>query len=153
MFKKWVGPYLLFPCKQKWPSTLLYAHIVLVHINYIYRFCFNFLIASKRKKSLACSCAGYTVTGSMYSVKLLTESTVKGAVIPLYNYVYNCTLETVPSAFFLISVAMTAPLVVIFGQVFSLINHLLRLDCIHIGTVSDEPSLFRVLRRLVTFTR
>lgn len=60
------------------------------------------------------------VAGSINSVKLLTESTMKGAFIPLYNFVYNHTLETTPSAYFLISVALTAPLMFIFGRVFYL---------------------------------
>lgn len=57
----------------------------------------------------------------MYSIKLITESTAKGVVVPLYNFVYNRTLETMPSAYFIITVSLTAPLVVYFGQVFYLL--------------------------------
>lgn len=77
-----------------------------------------------------------TVIGAMYSMKLLMESTMKGAFMPLYNYVYNYTLETMPSTFFLISVVLTVPLMVIFGQVFSLIDELLPLDKL----MSGRPS-------------
>lgn len=54
------------------------------------------------------------VIGAMNSVKLLMESTMKSGFIPLYNLVYNHTFESMPSAFFLISIVLTIPLVLIF---------------------------------------
>ncbi|VVC40199.1 Hypothetical protein CINCED_3A012452 [Cinara cedri] len=64
--------------------------------------------------SIASKCVGPNELGAMNSVKLLMESSMKGGFIPLYNVVYNQTFESIPSAFFIISIILTAPLVVIF---------------------------------------
>ncbi|VVC40174.1 Major facilitator superfamily,Major facilitator superfamily domain [Cinara cedri] len=55
-----------------------------------------------------------TELGAMNSVKQLIESTSKSGFLPLYNIIYNNTLESIPSAFFLISIFLTAPLILIF---------------------------------------
>ncbi|VVC40202.1 Hypothetical protein CINCED_3A000893 [Cinara cedri] len=64
--------------------------------------------------SLASKSVNPTELGAMNSVKLLTESTMKSGFLPLYNIIYNHTFESIPSAFFMISIILTAPLVFIF---------------------------------------
>ncbi|XP_050539848.1 uncharacterized protein LOC126904674 [Daktulosphaira vitifoliae] len=70
--------------------------------------------------SIASKCVDSDELGSMNSIKLLVESSVKGAFLPIYNTVYNKTLETMPSAFFLISSLLTFPLVFLFSAVYLL---------------------------------
>lgn len=53
----------------------------------------------------------YLYTGSMNSVRMILENLSKGAILPLYNIVYNKTLDSMPNAFFIISLCLTIPLI------------------------------------------
>ncbi|XP_025418513.1 hippocampus abundant transcript 1 protein-like [Sipha flava] len=68
--------------------------------------------------SIASKCVGPTELGAMNSVKLLMESSLKSGFLPFYNFMYNHTFESMPGAFFLISIALTAPLVFSFGYIY-----------------------------------
>lgn len=57
----------------------------------------------------------YIFIGSMNSVKMISENVTKIVILPLYNIVYNYTLETMPSAYFIISLCLTVPLLGCFG--------------------------------------
>ncbi|XP_025194059.1 uncharacterized protein LOC112593749 isoform X2 [Melanaphis sacchari] len=70
--------------------------------------------------SIASKCVGSDELGSMNAVKLLLESSIKSGFLPLYNFIYNHTLESMPSAFFLISVVLTAPLIFVFYLIYYL---------------------------------
>lgn len=56
----------------------------------------------------------YVPPGAMNSVKLLMESAMKSGFLPLYNFIYNHTFESMPSAFFIISIVLTTPLIFVF---------------------------------------
>ncbi|XP_025199265.1 proton-coupled folate transporter-like, partial [Melanaphis sacchari] len=56
--------------------------------------------------SIASKCVGSDELGTMNAVKFLMENSVKGGFLPLYNFIYNHTFESMPSAFFLISVVL-----------------------------------------------
>lgn len=70
--------------------------------------------------SIASKCVGSDELGSMNAVKLLMESTMKSGFLPLYNFIYNHTFESMPSAFFIISIILTTPLVFIFYLIYYL---------------------------------
>ncbi|XP_060833313.1 probable peptidoglycan muropeptide transporter SLC46 [Rhopalosiphum padi] len=68
--------------------------------------------------SIASKCVGSDELGSMNAVKLLTESIMKSGFLPLYNFIYNHTFESMPSAFFLISIVLTTPLIFVFYLIY-----------------------------------
>ncbi|XP_026805834.1 proton-coupled folate transporter-like isoform X2 [Rhopalosiphum maidis] len=70
--------------------------------------------------SIASKCVGSDELGSMNAVKLLTESIMKSGFLPLYNFIYNHTFESMPSAFFLISIVLTTPLIFVFYLIYYL---------------------------------
>lgn len=47
----------------------------------------------------------------MNAVRMIMENLSKSAILPLYNLVYHKTLETMPNAFFIISICLTVPLI------------------------------------------
>lgn len=51
------------------------------------------------------------IIGSMNAVRMAMDNLSKSAILPLYNIVYNKTLESMPSAFFIISICLTVPLI------------------------------------------
>ncbi|XP_025194110.1 hippocampus abundant transcript 1 protein-like [Melanaphis sacchari] len=65
--------------------------------------------------AIASKCVKPHELGSMNSVRTAIENLSKSAILPLYSIVYNKTLEFMPSAFFIISICLTAPLIVCFG--------------------------------------
>ncbi|XP_050439353.1 proton-coupled folate transporter-like [Adelges cooleyi] len=58
--------------------------------------------------SISSKCVEMNEMGTMHSVKLIIESVSKAIVLPMYNFLYNKTLETNPSAFYLISVVLVS---------------------------------------------
>ncbi|KAE9535870.1 hypothetical protein AGLY_007771, partial [Aphis glycines] len=78
--------------------------------------------------SIASKCVGSDELGSMNAVKLLMESTMKSGFLPLYNFIYNHTFESMPSAFFLISIVLTTPLIFIFYSIYHLSKNLKSTD-------------------------
>ncbi|CAH1721866.1 unnamed protein product [Aphis gossypii] len=78
--------------------------------------------------SIASKCVGSDELGSMNAVKLLMESTMKSGFLPLYNFIYNHTFESMPSAFFLISIVLTTPLIFVFYSIYHLSKNLKSTD-------------------------
>ncbi|XP_060871181.1 uncharacterized protein LOC132945450 [Metopolophium dirhodum] len=70
--------------------------------------------------SIASKCVGSDELGAMNSVKLLMESTMKSGFLPLYNFIYNHTFESMPSAFFIVSIVLTTPLIFVFYLIYYL---------------------------------
>lgn len=61
--------------------------------------------------AIASKCVESHELGSMNAVRMAMDNLSKSAILPLYNVVYNRTLETMPSAFFIISICLTVPLI------------------------------------------
>ncbi|XP_050539851.1 hippocampus abundant transcript-like protein 1 [Daktulosphaira vitifoliae] len=70
--------------------------------------------------SIASKCVQSDELGSMNSIKLLVECCMQGIFLPVYNNVYNATLETMPNAFFLLSTLLTTPLLFLFCVIYFL---------------------------------
>ncbi|VVC40200.1 Major facilitator superfamily,Major facilitator superfamily domain [Cinara cedri] len=70
--------------------------------------------------SLASKCVEPTELGTMNSIKMLTENILKSGFLPLYNFLYNRTFESIPGAFFFISIILTAPLIFVFWLIYFL---------------------------------
>ncbi|XP_027847455.2 uncharacterized protein LOC114127424 [Aphis gossypii] len=70
--------------------------------------------------SIASKCVGSDEMGAMNAVKVLIESTMKSGFIPLYNFIYNHTFESMPSAFYIISIVISAPLIFVFYLIYYL---------------------------------
>lgn len=70
--------------------------------------------------SIASKCVGSDELGAMNAVKLLMESTMKSGFLPLYSFIYNHTFESMPSAFFIISIVLTTPLIFVFYLIYYL---------------------------------
>ncbi|XP_060834436.1 probable peptidoglycan muropeptide transporter SLC46 isoform X2 [Rhopalosiphum padi] len=70
--------------------------------------------------SIASKCVGSDELGSMNAVKILAESIMKSGFLPLYNFMYNHTFESMPSAFFLISIVLATPLIFVFYLIYYL---------------------------------
>ncbi|XP_050422037.1 proton-coupled folate transporter-like [Adelges cooleyi] len=65
--------------------------------------------------SIASKCVEAHELASMNSVRLIVESLFKSFLLPLYNIVYKNTLNTFPSAFFIISIVLSVPLLFLFS--------------------------------------
>ncbi|CAI6349969.1 unnamed protein product [Macrosiphum euphorbiae] len=61
--------------------------------------------------AIASKCVESHELGSMNAVRMAMDNLSKSAILPLYNVVYNRTLESMPSAFFIISICLTVPLI------------------------------------------
>ncbi|XP_027847466.2 proton-coupled folate transporter-like [Aphis gossypii] len=70
--------------------------------------------------AIASKCVESHELGSMNSVRMAIENLSKSAILPLYSIVYNKTLETMPSAFFIISICLSLPLIGCFGTTYYL---------------------------------
>lgn len=57
----------------------------------------------------------FCILAQLNSVRGMLETLAPIIVYPLYNQVYKLTFETLPGAFFLITAAITVPVVILFG--------------------------------------
>ncbi|XP_025194032.1 proton-coupled folate transporter-like [Melanaphis sacchari] len=70
--------------------------------------------------SIASKCIETDELGTMNAVKLFMENSIMSGFIPLYNFIYNHTFESMPNAFFLISIVLTIPLIFVFYLIYYL---------------------------------
>lgn len=57
----------------------------------------------------------YLFLAQLNSVRGMLETLAPIIIYPLYNQLYKLTFETLPGAFFLLTAAITLPVVILFG--------------------------------------
>ncbi|XP_050428762.1 uncharacterized protein LOC126838410 [Adelges cooleyi] len=70
--------------------------------------------------SITSKCVKAHELGAVNSARLVMECSLKAIITTMYNIVYSRTLETMPSAFFIISIVLTIPLLGCFATTYYL---------------------------------
>ncbi|XP_050422608.1 uncharacterized protein LOC126834602 isoform X2 [Adelges cooleyi] len=71
-------------------------------------------------RSITSKCVEAHELGTSNSVRLVIECSLKAIITTMYNIVYDRTLETIPSAFFIISIVLAMPLLGCFATTYYL---------------------------------